>query len=498
VLKTLLRAFGRRSELVDSAEPWSLSKRLFSFSKKDHLTIGRACEGLLIMGTTGAGKSSASGRTIALSYLRSGFGGLVLTAKADETRVWQQYCRETGRLDDLIIFSPEQPWRFNFLDFELQRKGRGAGLTDNIRHLLSTIADITKQDAAKGGGQSDGQYWEDSKDQLLRNLIDLIILAKGRITVRDLYGVLSSSPKSIEQSRSAEWQKNSYCYQCLREAYLNPKARMKPELFQVLDEYWMGFFAELADKTRGIVASTFTAMTDVLNRGILSELFAGETNITPEAIEDGKIIVIDLPVTEFLEVGRYAAGIWKYCSQMSLKRRDVQANPRPVFLWQDEADNFVLSSDTKFQSVCRSYKVSNVLLSQNISNFYATMGGEKSEALVDSLFGNLNTRIFHANGDHKTNKWMAEVIGRKRVLVASANTSHDPTDSVSAMFGIGPCRTSSGVSEVFEFEVQPSICTTFRTGGPANRWLVDSIIFSNGSCFHATGRPYLFCTFSQK
>ncbi|MGC2160610.1 MAG: hypothetical protein WA634_01755, partial [Silvibacterium sp.] len=224
----------------------------------------------------------------------------------------------------------------------------GAGLTDNIRHLLSTIADITKQDAAKGGGQSDGQYWEDSKNQLLRNLIDLIILAKGRITVRDLYGVLSSAPKSIEQSRSAEWQKTSYCYQCLREAYHNPKTRMKPELFQVLDEYWMGFFAELADKTRSIVASTFTAMTDVMNRGILSELFAGETNITPEALEEGKIIVIDLPVTEFLEVGRYAAGIWKYCSQMSLKRRDAQTNHRPVFMWQDEAHHFVLSSDAMF------------------------------------------------------------------------------------------------------------------------------------------------------
>jgi type IV secretory pathway TraG/TraD family ATPase VirD4 len=273
---------------------------------------------------------------------------------------------------------------------------------------------------------------------------------------------------------------------------------MKPELFQVLDEYWMGFFAELADKTRGIVASTFTAMTDVMNRGILSELFAGETNITPEALEEGKIIVIDLPVTEFLEVGRYAAGIWKYCSQMSLKRRDAQTNHRPVFMWQDEAHHFVLSSDAMFQSICRSYKVSNVVLSQNISSFYAAMGGEKSEALVDALFGNLNTRIFHANGDHKTNKWMAETIGQTRVLVASANTSHDPTDSVSAMFGIGPSRTSSGVSEVFQYEVQPSVCMKFRAGGPANKFLVDSIIVSGNSCFHATGRPYLFCTFSQK
>jgi hypothetical protein len=383
------------------------------------------------------------------------------------------------------------------LDFEIQRKGRGAGLTENVRKLLTTIADITKQDAEKGAGQQDGRYWDDMKNQLLRNLIDLIVLAKGRITVGDLFGVLSSAPKSIEQSRSAEWQKNSYCYQCLREAYHRPKAPMKPELFLKLDEYWMGSFAELAEKTRGIVVSTFTSMTDVIHRGILGELFCNGTNVTPPAMEEGKIIVVDLPLMEFSEVGRYAAAIWKYCAQMSLQRREVQA--RPVFMWQDEAQHFVLSSDMMFQTTCRSSKVANVVLTQNISNFYATIGdGQKSEALVNSLFGNLNTRIFHANGDYKTNEWMANVIGRARVLVANASTSRDPTDSVSAMFGIGPSRTSAGVSEVFEFEVSPSICTKFRTGGPANRWLVDSIIFSNGSCFHATGRPYLFCTFSQR
>lgn len=495
MLNTLFQKLRGRSE---AAEPWDLSRRLFSFSKKDDLTIGRSCEGILIMGATGSGKSSASGRTIARSYLSAGYGGLVLCAKSDETRAWQRYCEEMGRSDDLIIFSPEQPWRFNFLDFELQRKGRGAGLTENMRKLFSTIADITKQDAAKGGGQEDGRYWEDSKNQLLRNLIDLVVLAKGRITVSDLYEVLNSAPKSIEQTRSADWQKNSYCYQCLKEAYHGPKTPQQEKDFRIIDGYWFGSFPELAEKTRSIVVSAFSSMTDVMNRGVLSQLFCSETNITPLAMEEGKIIVVDLPVMEFSEVGRYAAAIWKYCTQMSLQRRDVQSSPRPVFLWQDEAQHFVLNSDTMFQSTCRSYKVSNVLLTQNISSFYSTMSGQSSESLVDSLFGNLNTRIFHANGDHVTNEWMANTIGRSRQIVANSTVSHDSSDSVSAALGIGQSHSSSGVSEVFDFEVPASICSTLRTGGPANRWLVDSIIFSSGACFHATGRPYLFCTFTQK
>jgi type IV secretory pathway TraG/TraD family ATPase VirD4 len=498
VLNALLRRFNGQRQLTEPADPWSLSNRLFSFNKYDHLTVGRAVEGILIMGATGAGKSSASGRKIALSYLKAGWGGLVLCAKGDEARVWERYCREAGRSDDLIIFSPDQPWRFNFLDFELQRKGRGAGLSENLIKLLSTVAEITKRDTGKGGGQEDGQYWEDSKNQLLRNLTDLIILAKGRITVSDLYEVLSSAPKSVAQTRSAEWQRESYCYQCLREAYHRPKTASQEQDFRNIDRYWCGSFPELAEKTRGIVASTFTAMTDVMNRGIFRELFCGETNISPQAMEDGKIIVVDLPVAEFGEIGRYAAGTWKYCSQMSLGRRAMEGSPRPVFVWQDEAQYFVLATDMMFQSVCRGYKVSNVVLTQNISNFYATMGGKSSEALVDSLFGNLNTKIFHANGDHVTNKWMAEQIGRSRQLLANSSTSQSPMDSVSSSLGIGPWQTSAGVSEVFEFEVQPSAATSLRTGGPANNWLVDVIVFSSGSCFHTTDRPYAFCTFSQK
>jgi hypothetical protein len=136
----LLRKLAGVQKEDEAAGPWDLSRPLLKLSTKDALTIGRASEGVLIMGGTGAGKSSASGRQLILSFLNAGFGGLVLCAKSDETRMWQRYCAETGRSEDLIIFSPEHPWRFNFLDFELQRKGRGAGLTENLRKLLAAFS----------------------------------------------------------------------------------------------------------------------------------------------------------------------------------------------------------------------------------------------------------------------------------------------------------------------------------------------------------------------
>ena len=160
---------------------------------------------------------------------------------------------------------------------------------------------------------------------------------------------------------------------------------------------------------------------------------------------------------------------------------------------------FTLATDFLFQSTCRASKVANVVLTQNINNFYATIGNPaQARYLVNSLLGNLNLKIFHANSDVDTNEWAASLIGKTRQLHISANTSMGPVEPFAAGFGARNSHTSAGVNEVMEYEVPPSSFLSLRTGGPANKWLVDAIVFSSGPCFHATGRPYMRVTFSQK
>jgi TraM recognition site of TraD and TraG len=499
MLKKFLPNWLFRRGMVEAREPWCLSQSLFKLSKRDDFRIRNSVEGVAIFGGTGGGKTSGSGHTINQAFLRAGMGGLVLCAKSDEARMWQEYAREAGRSDDVILFSPEQPWRFNFMGEELRRKSRGGGDSEVIVKLLNTIAGVTKRDAANGGGQGDAKFWEESSNLLLKKCVDLVAMAKGNITISDLYDVLDSAPKSIEQTRSAEWQKNSPCYAYLKAAYHRATASGQQRDFQILDNYWMGTFPELADKTRSILVASITPLIDLLNREPLRQLFCGETNITPQAMEEGKIIIVDLPVTQFNEMGKYAAAIWKLCTQRCLERRDVRTSPRPVFIWQDEAQHFVLETDMMFQTTCRSYRVCNVVMTQNISNFYAVMGGgEKSKAIVDSLLGTLNTKIFHCNGDSVTNQWMAEQIGRSLQTVCNSNISHQSPNLISSGMGFSPTNITSGVSQLYEWEVQPGTATTLRTGGPANHYEVEAIVFSSGMCFAATGRPYLFATFKQK
>jgi hypothetical protein len=246
---------------------------------------------------------------------------------------------------------------------------------------------------------------------------------------------------------------------------------------------------------------TFTSMFDAMNRGLALKMFCSGTNITPQATENGKIIAIDLSIKEYgAAVALYGQQLWKFAFQRSIEQRDTRKSPRPVFLWADECQFFVTSYDAQFLSTCRSSRVSTVFLTQNISNIQAALGGQHhGEAEANSIFGNLNTKVFHANGDPVTNGWASTLIGRTKQFIVNANSNFQPMGWLQSLTGLGyPPQVSAGVTECYEFDVQPTAFTTLRTGGRKNKWNVDAIVFQNGQQFKDTGKPWRYATFRQK
>jgi TraM recognition site of TraD and TraG len=491
-----------RAKQQSPADRWNLNSPLLWFSKDDPFTLADAFEGCLVTGASGSGKSTGSGCALAYAYLFRGAGGIVLTSKKDERYVWEQYCRETGRLDDLRVFSADGKYRYNFLDWEL-KKGGGAGLTSNIVNLFSQVVQIAERGGASGGGgREDEGYWRRANLQLIRNSVDLLVFATGRLSVPDLYRIVVSAPTSLDLLDSKLWQEKSFCFRCIKEADSRPRTARQQADFRIVADYFMLEFPSLSEKTRSVIVSTFTSMIDVIHRGVLADLFCTDTNLTPEAVEDGAIIVIDLPVKEFAEVGQFAQVLWKTAFQRSIERRDLANNRRPVFLWADEAQHFVTSPhDMQFQTTCRAAHVATVYLTQNISNFYAAMGGgERAKVEVDSLFANLNTKIFHANTDPVTNEWAASIVGKSRQWLSNASTNYQASDWLSGVFGVGrtPQTSSGGVNEVIDFELPPSRFVTLRKGGAVNGWRVDAIVVQGGRRFRYSGRTWMPVTFNQR
>jgi TraM recognition site of TraD and TraG len=325
------------------------------------------------------------------------------------------------------------------------------------------------------------------------------VLATGQVSVPDLYRVAASTATSLEQVRSEEWRSRSACFRYLKESDTRPKTAGQQRDFELVADYFLCELPALSDKTRSVILSTFTSMADVLNRGILRDLFTQGCNIDPTATEQGKIIVVNMPLKEYGQVGLYATALWKFAFEKSIERRDVTKSPRPVVLWQDEGQFFLLpSTDFLFTSTSRSARVANVLLTQSISGVVATLaGGPAGKAEADAYLSNYGTKIFHANTDPTSNEYAANLIGRCKQFVISANNNYGGSDGWSNGGWRQQSGRSSGISEIVEYEVQPREFSRLRTGGADNRGEVDAIVFKNGAGFKATGRNWMKVTFKQ-
>lgn len=491
-------------------DPFDPLTPLVPFTSQDVWRLRDAYEGTQIFGATGSGKTSGSGAAIARAFLRAGFGGLVLCAKPEERETWQRYAAQTGRAEDVFVLSPVKPHPpdlaqgFNFLQYELEREGVGAGQTENLVNLLSVVTEIAEGRADSGGEQ---RFWERASRQLLRNAIDLLALGKGRVSLDDLARLIAEAPQNPAPVKPADpqigqplteahhryaeyehWLETSFFAEVFAEAHGRPKNRRQQHDFEAAARFWLHNFAPLNDRTRSSIVATFSSVADLLTHGIAWELLADGLDIFPEATFEGGILILDLPVQEYGEVGRVVQGIWKTMFQRAVLRRNVKEHPRPVFLWADESQNFISSFDYEFQATARSARAATVYLTQNLPNYQAKLGGDGHAAAL-SLLGNFQTKIFHANGDHVTNQYAADTIGQYYRILESTNVSSGSQ---------GEATGSASQSESLQYKILPADFARLRKGGVENNLEVDGIVFQGGRIFQATGDTHMPVIFRQQ
>jgi hypothetical protein len=461
----------------------------------DMWRIKDACEGTIIFGGTGSGKTSGSGRAIAGSFLSAGFGGLVLCAKTDEPEIWRNYAAEAGRESDLVMFGGGEPWSFNFMEYESLRSGAGAGLTENLVSLFMEVASIGSGEARGRGGDP---FWERAMRSLVRNSADVLLMAGEPASLHAMFDVIRSAPTDAGCLSSHEWKSRSACWRRLEIA--RERARGKP--WQVdcreVAAYWLSHFPTLGEKTRGSIVAMFSTLAEGLMRGKMRELFCGQTSLSPEDVIAGKVVIVNLPVKEWSEVGRMAAVLWKYCLQKAAERRTDNASGRgrPLFIWADECQHFTSRYDPLFQATARSSRVASVYLTQNYPSLAAALGGAAdAKAMTDSLLGSMATKVFHANSDSETNRLAAELVGRR--LQSLRNCGMGTSFSLGGHSGLGS-SASLGRSEHMDLEIQPMEFSMLRKGGAEHGYCAEALVFQNGRLWGEERRTWRKVAFRQR
>jgi len=488
----------------------------FSDDPKDSWTVDDATKGIAIMGGTGSGKTTASGKALAKKFLKEGWGGLVLCAKTDEAELWRQYCNETGRQNDLIIFGKGSTQLdkggniienvFNPIDYEMKRQGEGAGETQNITNIFMSIYRMGNRIASEGDTKEE-RYWDTALKRCLNRVIELIKLSGEDLTYKNMVRIISTSQKLIssdhtdnrafieggkEPDDSEKFDK--YCEHCLSKAYQyiiqEDTTEESLNAYDLVEDYFLNVLPSMGNRTKSVVTESFMGLAEPFLSGLLYRHFSGATNIFPEwTYERNKIIVLDFSIKEFLDAGIMSQCVFKLLFQQAIERRDINKYPTPVFLWVDEAHYFVNPYDQIFLTTARSTRAVTVYLSQNISNYFAVMGsGSDAKARVDSLMGNLSTKIFHANSDAETNEYASRLIGNN---IGYLNNISDQQSLIDFNFS-----TTKGVSSQYLPQVQPREFTTLKSGGKLNDYKVQAVIMVSGRKW-ADGKNYLKTTFDQ-
>jgi len=484
----------------------TLDSPLLLFGNGDIVRISELTEGVFIAGATGSGKSSSIGALLAQQLLAIRLwegrktGGLVLCAKPDEIGVWRRYLASAGRIDDAIILEAGGGHSYNF--FEEEAKANPD--TENLIAMFLEVLSITQEKK-----QSSDSYWMDGVRELLRNGIDLLKSSREKMTLNALCSIIDQAPLSIADADSKEWQESSYCYQAVEKAAghfaemknklqsLSPKEREKLQSeerdFKVAYDYFLSKFPSLDERPRSGIVSMWSGLVDMFRRGVMADLFCSKTSFSLSDLEQGKILILNLPVLGAMkETGRVAQVLMKYLFQRHIQARDVSLSPAPVVIWADEAHYFCSQNDVMFMTTARSSRVITVYISQTVRNLQEVLG-HKGEISADALLAGFQTKVFCCNGDDYSNQWASRLIGSVWTSRGGYSKGQSQQDS-------SPTTTRNdgfNVNEQLTAQIDPVKFTQLRKGGVSNSFYVDCIIFQPGKLW-ANGKNHLEITLHQK
>jgi hypothetical protein len=460
-----------------------LDRRVISLSDTDHICWSDMVEGSLVTGAPGAGKTTTSGKQLAYGLLRTpNSGGLILTAKSEETETWKAYAKACGRLKDLIVFNADSGLVFDPLHYEWTRPGRGAGDLESVIDFFSTLVSINQKES----GQGHDPFWRLGNEQVMRNVIKLLDLAGERISIANIDRAIKSLPTRVGEFEEAAWQNTSYCAHIIASIRAR-KDTLTEDQWSDLDfatQYIFNKWPAFDERPRSSLEMTWSGMADKFLFNPFNRLFCGgKCSFTPEdTTHRNRIVICDFPLLEYgHETGRLINVILKLIFSRAWLRRKISESPNPVFLWQDEFQYFVTRRDNFFQQTCRGSRVAVVCLTQNILNLSEELGEAQPGSKTKSFLGNLALKIFHQQNETETCAYAADQIGKEYRYLDNFHSGASSNGE--------QAHSSFGGSQQLVHIVEPLEFTRLKKPDAQNPY-AQAIVYQSGKFFDATKTPH--------
>jgi hypothetical protein len=467
--------FRKRKEVVDN-----LDRPLLKWTASDCFTKRDLLRSVCVQGASGSGKTNFVGYQIAKALVSDGggIGGLILSSKPVEDRQhWQGIFAAAGRPEDLLIFAPDVPLRSNVLNWELHN---GADSRE-MANCLMVFGETLRR--GEGSGGEDNQFFKDQSERMLQLAIEAVRLATGYVTPVDVQRFITGAAMSREQLKSEQWRAGFHC-QTLGAAYEAAKTPIEEADFEQVKQYWLGELPSLNDRTRSSITTQAMGILHVLCSGLVRELLSSTTTITPAVMDEGKWLLIDMPVSRYGASGAMVNAAWKLMVQRHILRRHAKHGSTITVIWVDEYQNHLNSFDAKFLAECRSHRGCQVVLTQSLHSYYAALkGGHAAEHQANSLLTNFAHRVFCSLGDAKSADWAAGLLGKRLETIIGGSMA--PEESMWDTL-MGHTKFTGSFNQQYQPILQPNVFMhNLRTGrdGIADAIIIRPERFSNGQNF---------------
>ena len=459
---------------ADGRKPtsWKLDDTLVTLhalTEEIPITIGQVCEGIMVFGISGSGKTSGSLNTINRAMLEKGFGIYNACIKKDEAQRARKLAALTGRGKDVRVMRLGGDVKFNFL--ESLKEGGADAITAAFKQINQSLL-----------GQMKETEWTQASQEHLNNLVRLFLLAGRKMEISELRLAADNFKEQKKLLEEAEQRV--------------VEGTSEQHSLKMLSAYFWQQWKTMGEKTRASVIMSLTPTMNPFCDGPMRDLFCTETNFHPRELRQGRILIADIPcVGELAVYGIAAQTIMKYMVQQMIESDfgngldSADDSTRPVVIVVDECQYITTGKDAEFVTTSRSCKGSLLYLTQDVNNFYRR-GGETIKAETGTLLSNLHgVRIMHQNSCKDTYEWFMGILGKEwqAIYNQSANFSGP----------VGGGSAGASISMHHENQItQRDFLVGLARGGKPYSFVVSGILQQDGRVFKG-GKMFTQVAFPQ-
>jgi len=367
--------------------------------KYDWLTLNEdgLYTGLIIIGSTGSGKTSSCAYPFLDQLLNCNkneedkkIGALILDVKGDFWKTATDIIKNYGRSPDIIIIEPGSGYYYNPIHYP------NLDVSIIAERLYSVLENLNSND-----GRQDS-FWKDKSINLLASSIGLLRITFKYVTLDAVYEIISDEEKLLNII--------NYSKKLIDLKKINESD--KGNLLMYINYFSGSDYKNLDERTKGIIKSESLRVCSDFIKPIYKKTFcAPEKDLNfpgfQEVINKGKIIILRMPESQYGLTGRAIGIMLKLDYFRTVLNRVYNAvinnkinTARPVLFLCDEYQNYVTSgdieSDSEFFARCRQSKAVNIMLTQSYSSLKLKLGSEEK---LNSLIGNIRSSVWLSLSD---------------------------------------------------------------------------------------------------